>query len=94
MPCRFMGRQVSQLEARLSEAKAQTRWSFPSAEVEKDKAVSRMTLLQDILVRTLAARTSEWPVARDFRPSGEKSVFEKMAIKIVVKKSAKKNFAA
>ena len=33
-------------------------------------------------------------VARDFRPSGEKSVFEKMAIKIVVKKSAKKNFAA
>ena len=33
---------------------------------------------------------TNWPVARDFRPSGEKSVFEKMAIKIVVKNLPKK----
>ena len=58
-PCRFIGRQVSQLEARLSEAKAKTRRSLPSAEVEKDEAVSRMALLQDILVRSLATRTSD-----------------------------------
>ena len=39
--------------------------------------ISIMLLMKAIII---------WPVARDFRPSGEKLVFEKMAIKIVVKK--------